>query len=634
MHKKNSKTGHTRRTLLNAAILMAMASGQAQSTEFFADNEDWTVRFDNTVKLSYGQRIESADKNIKASANLNDGDSHFGKGDATTERADLLTELDVIHKDKMGFRISAAAWYDYAYRDLSSTDNPFPNASDNGGHLIAARDTAVAPGVTVPPGTVLVPAGGMADHSPLNNFTDRYYNGPSGELLDAFVFLNTEINNEMLLSAKLGRHTVFWGETLLNAANGINYGQSSLDLGKLYSVPGTEAKELFMPRNQLSANLTVNESFSVGAQYFLEFRNSRFPEGGTYMGPYDMALDGDNVFWLPLPSVAAIGGQSAFFGAPRGEDVTPDDQGDFGLMAKWSPEWLNGTLGFFYRNTSDTLPFFVIDAPNLHQPGLAGVAGANYFTSYGGDIDLYGISLATSLGDISVGVDINYRQNMPLASNFTIANATLAAAADAGIINGDNLIASRPEAGDTGLATGNTAHMVINGMAILSESMLWDSGVLIVEGAVSHLVDVTANEQTFKGNSSYQGVDKADDTAYTIAVNFSPVWYQVYPGLDLSMPMSFNMGIKGQSAVQLAGNEDAGSYSVGLSADLLQKYRFDLKYVDNFGDYKVCETGTDNNTPGANGAYQCVVGQITSQAGLSPLLKDRGQLTLSFKTSF
>lgn len=100
------------------------------------------------------------------------------------------------------------------------------------------------------------------------------------------------------------------------------------------------------------------------------------------------------------------------------------------------------------------------------------------------------------------------------------------------------------------------------------------------------------------------------------------------------MPLSINTGIKGQSAVQLAGNEGAGSYSAGLSADVLQRYRIDLKYVDSFGDYKVCETGTDNNTPGANGAYQCVIGQITSQSGLSPLLKDRGQMTLSFKTSF
>ncbi|MDL2425215.1 DUF1302 domain-containing protein, partial [Pseudomonas sp. BAgro211] len=75
----------------------------------------------------------------------------------------------------------------------------------------------------------------------LSNFADRYYNGPSGELLDAFVFASHQVGDDMQLSGKLGRHTIYWGETLFSAANGINYGQSALDLGKLYNVPGTEA---------------------------------------------------------------------------------------------------------------------------------------------------------------------------------------------------------------------------------------------------------------------------------------------------------------------------------------------------------------------------------------------------------
>ena len=32
--------------------------------------------------------------------------------------------------------------------------------------------------------------------------------------------------------------------------------------------------------------------------------------------------------------------------------------------------------------------------------------------------------------------------------------------------------------------------------------------------------------------------------------------------------------------MQLGGNEDAGSYSIGIAADVYQKYKFDLKYVD------------------------------------------------------
>ena len=47
-----------------------------------------------------------------------------------------------------------------------------------------------------------------------------------------------------------------------------------------------------------------------------------------------------------------------------------------------------------------------------------------------------------------------------------------------------------------------------------------------------------------------------------------------------------------------------------------QKYRFDLKYIDFFGNYK------DNGTA------------VTAQNGFTTLLKDRGFVSLTFKTTF
>ena len=63
-----------------------------------------------------------------------------------------------------------------------------------------------------------------------------------------------------------------------------------------------------------------------------------------------------------------------------------------------------------------------------------------------------------------------------------------------------------------------------------------------------------------------------------------------------------------------AGNEGAGTYSVGVSLDYLNKYTFDLKYSDFFGKFR--DNGTIVTT--ANGA----------------LYKDRGLLAFTFKTSF
>jgi hypothetical protein len=68
----------------------------------------------------------------------------------------------------------------------------------------------------------------------------------------------------------------------------------------------------------------------------------------------------------------------------------------------------------------------------------------------------------------------------------------------------------------------------------------------------------------------------------------------------------------------LGGNKGAGSYSIGLGLDLKNKYRFDLKYVDYFGDY------TTNPATGAVAVYN----------GSTTMLKDRGALYFTFKTTF
>ena len=52
---------------------------------------------------------------------------------------DLLTELDVVNKGNTGFRISAASWYDYAYRDVGADENPFINGNSASASAWRAR---------------------------------------------------------------------------------------------------------------------------------------------------------------------------------------------------------------------------------------------------------------------------------------------------------------------------------------------------------------------------------------------------------------------------------------------------------------------------------------------------------------
>ncbi len=173
----------------------------AHAVEVDTGNPDWSVRFDNTVKYNYGVRTEGADKRLLATPNNNDGDYNFRKaGTNITNRVDLLTEMDVVYQQSMGFRVSAASWYDKAYENTGSNSNPFVNGNGGTSGLVANDPRLAA-----------VTNDNVGFGSPhLSNYAQRYYNGPSGEILDAFVFYSTEVGDESMFSVKAGQHNVFW----------------------------------------------------------------------------------------------------------------------------------------------------------------------------------------------------------------------------------------------------------------------------------------------------------------------------------------------------------------------------------------------------------------------------------------
>lgn len=649
------------KSLLASAILMGLGLGTAQAMELETGSEDWNVRFDNTVKYNYGVRTESADKRMLATPNNNDGDYNFRKaGTNITNRVDLLTELDVVYQNSMGFRVSAASWYDKAYDNTGSNSNPFVNGNDavsgmTGEHFQVGRFTS---------------RDGLGNGNPhLSRYAQRYYSGPSGEILDAFVFYSTEVGEESLFSVKAGQHNVFWGETILNPVHSLSYGQSGLDLAKLAASPGTEAKELFVPREQLSTSFTLNSEWTFGAQYFFNWDAARLPEAGTYYGTSDLLGEGAQSFLLGHTArPAGFLGNDALTNVRRGDDNTPDDRGDWGVMAKWAPEWLDGTLGFYYRNTSDILPQAVLDARSLSltqgscvvAPGgvvnragtgvcrlVDSLAGTSYNLSYGDDIDIYGLSLSKEFAGVSVGSDLNIRSNMPLSSIPALISATGPGGLAAGLGHpalaprtpGTGVVTDLPGEGDSMAATGDTLHWTINGLVAIAETPLFDSASLLGELYYSNLLSLDSqNKALYKGEDTYRGIDKPTRDNWGLAVNFTPTWYQVFPGVDLSAPMSINVGLDGVSPVVAGGAEDTGNYALGLSAAIYNQYYVDLKYVDSFGDAEKCENGaTDGATPNAlDGAerYTCYGGGYSSFSGGGATGEDRGALYLTFKTTF
>ncbi len=602
-----------------ASLILCALAQTAQAGEIPTGNDDVVVRLDTTLRYSLGTRTQAQDKAIMANPNYDDGDRNFHKGGLVANRVDLLSEMDVVVNKSWGARVSGAAWNDAAYSSLDNSSNATSNALVNG-----------------------VPTGGALSH-----YSQRFARGTSGELLDAFVFASGEIA-DMPASIRAGRHTVFWGEGLYGAAalHGISYGQYSLDLWKGYATPGVEAKELFRPRASVSGQISPTPTLTLAAQVFADWEAARYPESGTYLTVQDALLKG---------------GQSLITGVNQrmlqGPVGTPNKNGDWGLSAKWSPDWLDGTLGLYARRTADIQPQLaaapavaVVPAATcsaLHFTPLAAttcyinpaaatvpqiLAGqiGQYRAFYGRDIDILGLSLSKNIAGISVGSELSFRRNMPLASMAVTVLPTGLANPAAGQLTTTQLAAS-----DIPGAKGSTMHGVINALGVVSKTFLFDTLSWGTELVFNRWikVDGSSNAAAFKGGAAYihgmngtltplaaggaANVDAVTKNFVGLGVNLTPTWFQVLPSVDLSMPMAWSGGISGVSAVMSGGAKNNGNFSIGVAADVNSRYNFALRYIGFYGGYSMSAAGA------------MVVPESTTA-----VLSDRGHVMFTFKTTF
>jgi len=387
------------------------------------------------------------------------------------------------------------------------------------------------------------------------------------------------------LDAKLGRHTVIYGEALFSPIHGASYSQGPVDFRKALATPGATAKELFLPLNQLSAHWQVNDALSLNGQYFLEWKPYRIYEGGTYFTFADPFFQGGTNF-LGIPFNGDL---------TSGPDARPKNRGNWGVNVKWSPTWMNGTAGLTVRQFDDKVM-------GVLSPGGTFTELHN---AYAKDVKLVGLSYATQVAGVSVGSELVYRQNTALNTAF----------------------------GSAGLARGNSAHALVNALAYIGKTPLFDSAILLGEVTYSKLQKVDASTAAYFSHVNYNcpvgGKDAGCSTnsAWGLSLSATPTWFQVFPSVDLSMPVSYSTGLRGNSPVPFGGNQGSGSWSIGVGADVKGKYKFDLAYNDYFGSY----TAGPNPFAGVPGIG---ASQMAYSNGGNAILRDRGWLSFTFKTSF
>lgn len=582
------------RLLVPLALALAV-TGPAHARDVPTGVPELALRFDNTLRYNAGVRTDPVHARLGASPVFTAGEHSVPQGGLTTSRLDLLSELDLAWRDRVGLRVSAAGWYDYAYQDGAVTRSPAFAGS---------------------PGTYV--------GDDLSRYALRRYRGPWGELLDAFAFATVELAGAPV-TVKAGRHALSWGESLMQggAIHGIGYAQVPLDLQKGSATPGIEAKEMFRPLASVSAQVQATPALSVAAQVFLEWQSYVYSEGGTFLGGADFTFNGpDGVYRVTNgnPAYLANGGVSH-----------PREAGDLGVALRWSPGWLDGTLGAYYRRYTDKVGAVLLtDNPGGEGPMSPAVPSPFLYRQYyGEDVDLVGLSLAKQVAGVSLGADVAYRRDGPL-----LAQALGFAVPPSPTFPAQVLFPTgRPRlVGNTYQARGDTVHAVVNAVGVLTGGRLFGSASWAAEATYGRWLEVRENRDMFFAAGfgvcrkdpalSSSGLARArrDGCAtrehVAVSAGFTPTWFRVLPALDLMVPLTASWTIEGNSPVMLGGNEGSGAWGAGVAADLRNAWRVELRYADYFG--RTEDDGT----------------RVTSANGLFALLQNRGSVTLTVKTTY
>ncbi len=525
-----------------AAMLACGLIGSAAAFEIDTGNPDITASWGNTVRYNLGMRVQKRDPVIANTINNSEDDYAFDKNDVVTNRVDLLSEFDFNYKKQLGFRVSAAAWGDAAFHSNVNIAPQFANAN-------------------------------TYNNSQFSPYMKRYFRGISGEFLDAYAYTNFDLGSAPA-TLKIGRDAILWGEVVSLSNHSVSYNQSPTDGRKAIANPGITAKEAARPIGQVYASLQAGPQLTFAGQYFYEWQQNTAPEGGSYLGVLDAIMLGPDRFCLTANGPCLT--NQGF--------IKPKKSGDWGLMARWKAEWLDGgTIGFYARELTERNGWLIVSPP----------LGKTYW-SFAEGTKLYGVSLAKTVGGVSLGAEVLTRRNTALQSASFDAN-------------------------NQG-ARGNTTHALINGQVQFGMTPVWNSAVVSAELAYAHLDSFTLNPTRFKSCTGVQDVSFGCSTnSNTVtALSFSPAWVAVVPGWDLSAAARLVYGLRGNTPVlsNSSGRERTGSYSLSVSLDYNATQTFTLAYNGYLATYRANAAGT------------------AIAASNSDQLQDRGWLSFTYQVAF
>lgn len=483
-------------------------------------NNDTILDIDSTITYGISMRMEEADEDNLQDINADDGNRSFDQYDLTSNRLTFRTEMD-LNRENLGVFARGRAYYDDVYHNSNSNDSPSTQNNYVGGRL--------------------------SNHDEFTEAVEDEH-GKDVELLDLYGYGDFYIGTRPL-SIRIGQQVVSWGESLFTLG-GISSGQSYADANML-NVPGAELEDIFLPTEQVVTRFNFYDNFSFSGYYQWEWEKHRSPAAGSYFSYMDYADEG-GYYLLAVPGVPAT--------ADRIADNPAKDTDQWGIGLNYLATGLNDTeFGLYYINYHEKFPLAktevgagtsTTDWTAVFGPEIG--AQLNFFDSLGYYLDyqenikLYGASFSTQVGPTNVSGEVSYRD--------------------------DYLVPVNDPAEPLGYSYEpfDVVQFLASAIHMFGPISFVDNTTLMFEVGMNNVID---SENLYK-----------DSTAWGSTTSLTCSFYQIFPQIDLDVPISFKHRPNGVSSLPGTFTEEQHQLSVGTDFLYRQKYRIGLKYTAFLGD--------------------------------------------------
>lgn len=342
-------------SLLAVALIAGGVTPAAQAVDY-----QWgEVTARTTASVSVGSTFRTESMHDDLSGQI--GNQNFKTGEPVSTVLKGVADVDLSYRN-YGLFLRGNTWYDY---ELKKGNRPVGNLPN---------------GFT--PGEPLSDSGFPSEQK---------FSGV--QLLDAYVYGNWDLG-DMPVSARVGRQALAWGESMF-LGGGVNI-INPFDVAAIRRA-GSELKEALLPIGMVSGSLALTDNLNLQAFYQYEWEATRLDQCGTFFSTFDGIQEGcmgiyNQEFGIVIP----------------GRFEAPEDGGQYGVAGHYYSMPLNTEFGAYYVNYHSRVPF-VDFAPDF----------SSYAVIFPEDIEVYGLSAATTLLGKAVYGEVAYRPDQPVAGGLT-----------------------------------------------------------------------------------------------------------------------------------------------------------------------------------------------------------------------